>query len=59
MCFADALGDGAVKRSSGWSGVCQGIGGTRGGVIETTYAEETGNDLFGEQVVLCGWVSER
>ncbi len=30
------------------------IGGTRGGVIETTFAEETETDLFGEQVVLCG-----
>ena len=34
------------------------IGGTRGGVIETTFAEETETDLFGEQVVLCGGVSE-
>ncbi|MCZ6660830.1 MAG: ketol-acid reductoisomerase [bacterium] len=30
------------------------IGGTRAGVIETTYKEETETDLFGEQVVLCG-----
>ena len=30
------------------------IGGTRTGVIETTFAEETETDLFGEQVVLCG-----
>jgi ketol-acid reductoisomerase len=30
------------------------IGGTRAGVIETTFAEETETDLFGEQVVLCG-----
>ncbi len=30
------------------------IGGTRGGVLETTFAEETETDLFGEQVVLCG-----
>jgi ketol-acid reductoisomerase len=30
------------------------IGGTRGGVIETTFKEETETDLFGEQVVLCG-----
>ena len=35
-----------------------GIGGTRAGVIETTFAEETETDLFGEQVVLCGGVSE-
>ncbi|MHC4877537.1 MAG: ketol-acid reductoisomerase [Planctomycetota bacterium] len=36
----------------------KGIGGTRGGVIETSFAEETETDLFGEQVVLCGGVSE-
>ena len=35
----------------------KGIGGTRGGVIETTFEEETETDLFGEQVVLCGGVS--
>lgn len=32
----------------------KGIGGTRAGVIETTFAEETETDLFGEQAVLCG-----
>jgi len=31
-----------------------GIGGTRAGVLETTFAEETETDLFGEQAVLCG-----
>jgi ketol-acid reductoisomerase len=36
----------------------RGIGCTRAGVIETTFAEETETDLFGEQVVLCGGVSE-
>ena len=35
----------------------KGIGVTRAGVIETTFAEETETDLFGEQVVLCGGVS--
>lgn len=34
-----------------------GIGGTRAGVIETTFKEETETDLFGEQTVLCGGVS--
>ena len=34
------------------------IGGTRAGVIETTFKEETETDLFGEQVVLCGGLSE-
>ena len=36
----------------------KGIGGTRAGVIETTFREETETDLFGEQVCLCGGVSE-
>ena len=36
----------------------KGIGGTRGGVIRTTFAEETETDLFGEQAVLCGGLSE-
>jgi ketol-acid reductoisomerase len=35
----------------------KGIGGTRGGVLETTFAEETETDLFGEQAVLCGGTS--
>ncbi len=34
------------------------IGGTRAGVIETTFEEETETDLFGEQAVLCGGVTE-
>ncbi len=36
----------------------KGIGCTRAGVIETTFQEETETDLFGEQAVLCGGVSE-
>ncbi|WP_314048377.1 ketol-acid reductoisomerase, partial [Selenomonas noxia] len=35
----------------------RGIGGTRAGVIQTTFQEETETDLFGEQVVLCGGVT--
>jgi ketol-acid reductoisomerase len=35
----------------------KGIGGTRAGVIETTFKEETETDLFGEQAVLCGGLS--
>ena len=35
----------------------KGIGGTRAGVLETTFLEETETDLFGEQTVLCGGVS--
>ena len=36
----------------------KGLGATRAGVIETTFEEETETDLFGEQAVLCGGVSE-
>jgi len=36
----------------------KGLGGTRAGVIETTFEEETETDLFGEQAVLCGGASE-
>lgn len=35
----------------------KGIGGTRAGVLETTFKEETETDLFGEQAVLCGGVT--
>ncbi len=35
----------------------KGVGGTRAGILETTFEEETVTDLFGEQVVLCGGVS--
>jgi ketol-acid reductoisomerase len=50
-----ALGPGAddAARKIGLA-YAKGIGGTRAGVIETTFAEETETDLFGEQVVLCG-----
>ncbi len=49
------LGEGAgdEARQMGLA-YAKGIGGTRAGVIETTFAEETETDLFGEQVVLCG-----
>ena len=36
----------------------KGIGGARAGVLETTFQEETETDLFGEQVVLCGGLTE-
>ncbi|NUQ56359.1 MAG: ketol-acid reductoisomerase [Dehalococcoidia bacterium] len=35
----------------------KGIGGTRAGVLDTTFREETETDLFGEQVILCGGLS--
>lgn len=44
----------AKKVALAWA---KGIGGTRAGVIETTFKEETETDLFGEQTVLCGGVS--
>ena len=53
-----ALSEGASDQSRQLAlAYAKGIGGTRGGVIETTFAEETETDLFGEQVVLCGGVS--
>ncbi len=44
----------AKKVALAWA---KGIGGTRAGVIETTFQEETETDLFGEQTVLCGGAS--
>ena len=38
-------------------GLCSGTGVHKAGVIETTFAEETETDLFGEQAVLCGGVT--
>jgi ketol-acid reductoisomerase len=54
-----ALGEGAKPETLKLGlAYAKGIGGTRGGVIQTTIAEETETDLFGEQAVLCGGVSE-
>ena len=54
-----AYSDNASEESKQLSlAYAKGIGGTRGGVIETTFADETETDLFGEQTVLCGGVSE-
>ena len=47
-------GKDAKKIALAWA---KGIGGTRGGVMETTFKEETETDLFGEQTVLCGGAS--
>ena len=53
-----ALGPGAGDREKAIGlAYAKGIGGTKGGVIETTFAEETETDLFGEQAVLCGGLS--
>jgi ketol-acid reductoisomerase len=50
----DATGE-ALKLALAYA---SGIGGARAGVIETTFAEETETDLFGEQAVLCGGATE-
>jgi ketol-acid reductoisomerase len=50
----DATGKGHAKALA----YAHGIGGTRGGVLETTFGEETETDLFGEQAVLCGGATE-
>jgi ketol-acid reductoisomerase len=50
----DASGD-ALQLALAYA---RGIGCTRGGVIETTFKDETETDLFGEQAVLCGGVTE-
>jgi ketol-acid reductoisomerase len=53
-----ATNDGARPDTFGMGlAYAKGIGGTRGGVIHTTFAEETETDLFGEQAVLCGGAS--
>jgi ketol-acid reductoisomerase len=50
-----ALGDGASEETFKIGmAYAKGIGGTRAGVIRTSFAEETETDLFGEQAVLCG-----
>ena len=51
--YQDATGQ-ARDRAMAYA---KGIGGTRGGVLETSFREETETDLFGEQVVLCGGLS--
>ncbi len=50
----DATGNAHARALS----YAHGIGGTRGGVLDTTFAEETETDLFGEQAVLCGGATE-
>jgi ketol-acid reductoisomerase len=51
--YQDATGQ-ARDRAMAYA---KGIGGTRAGILETTFREETETDLFGEQVVLCGGLS--
>lgn len=51
--YQDASGQARDRAMS----YAKGIGGTRGGILETNFREETETDLFGEQVVLCGGLS--
>lgn len=55
IALGDGAGDDTFKVGMAYA---KGLGGTRGGVIQTSFAEETETDLFGEQAVLCGGVSE-
>jgi len=52
--YQDASGNAEAKGLA----YAAGIGGARAGILETTFKEETETDLFGEQAVLCGGVSE-
>ncbi|HVN42917.1 MAG TPA: ketol-acid reductoisomerase [Steroidobacteraceae bacterium] len=57
-CLIAVWQDASGKAKAKALAYADGIGGTRAGVIETTFAEETETDLFGEQAVLCGGATE-
>jgi ketol-acid reductoisomerase len=57
-CLLAVAQDASGKARARALAYAHGIGGTRGGVLETTFAEETETDLFGEQAVLCGGTTE-
>ncbi len=57
-CLLAVAQDASGKAHARALAYAHGIGGTRGGVLETTFAEETETDLFGEQAVLCGGATE-
>src|SRR5471032_2881476 len=57
-CLIAVAQDPSKRAKANALAYAHGIGGTRGGVLETTFAEETETDLFGEQVVLCGGATE-
>jgi ketol-acid reductoisomerase len=57
-CLLAVAQDASGKAKARALAYAHGIGGTRGGVLETTFAEETETDLFGEQAVLCGGTTE-
>jgi ketol-acid reductoisomerase len=57
-CIVAVYQDASGKAREKALAYAKAIGGTRAGVIETTFKEETETDLFGEQAVLCGGASE-
>ena len=57
-CLIAVAQDASGKAHARALAYAHGIGGTRGGVLDTTFAEETETDLFGEQAVLCGGATE-
>jgi len=57
-CLIAVAQDATGKAHAKALAYADGIGGTRGGVLDTTFAEETETDLFGEQAVLCGGATE-
>ena len=57
-CLIAVYQDASKKAKKTALAHAKGIGGTRAGVVETTFAEETETDLFGEQCVLCGGLTE-
>ena len=57
-CLLAVAQDAGGKAHAKALAYAHGIGGTRGGVLDTTFGEETETDLFGEQAVLCGGATE-
>ncbi len=57
-CLLAVAQDATGKAQARALAYAHGIGGTRGGVLTTTFGEETETDLFGEQAVLCGGATE-
>jgi ketol-acid reductoisomerase len=57
-CLIAVAQDATGKAQARALAYAHGIGGTRGGVLQTTFGEETETDLFGEQAVLCGGATE-
>ncbi len=56
-CLLAVQQDASGKAKANALAYAKAIGGTRAGVLETTFAEETETDLFGEQTILCGGVT--